>query len=71
MKRHEFARTLSPKQRDQFFRLGSEIQSSMSVRLGYQVDADYCHETALAMLEAVEWKSLKAARAMTSLMRQW
>jgi len=59
---------LTPKQRGMYFKLGAQIQSS---RRRGQVDANYSHELALAALESTGWKSLRAARAMCSVMRYW
>jgi len=64
-------RNLNPKQRQMYFRLGSEIQSSKTVRMGFRVSANYCHEIALAALDASNWKSLKAARAIVTVTRSW
>jgi hypothetical protein len=52
-----------------FFRLGSTIQSMKTHEMGFLVDSDYCHETALCMLEATNWKSLNAAKAMYAITR--
>lgn len=61
---HRVGRSLQPRDRSLYFRLGAEIQNRMTVRLGFKADANYTHDLALQILEATNWKSLKAARAM-------
>jgi hypothetical protein len=52
-----------------FHQLGASVQSAKS--RGFLADADYCHELALIALEAVNWKSMKAAKAMMTVTRMW
>ena len=67
---HRIGASLTPKQRGMYFRIGAEVQSSKSTR-GRLVDAGYCHEIALGALVAIDWKSLKAARAILTVTKAW
>jgi len=63
---HEIANEMqmTQKQRNMYFQLGSLVQSNKTVNMGFKVDPNYCHEIALGALEAVNWKSMKAAKAI-------
>lgn len=69
--RYEIGRTLEPRQRSMFFQLGNEIDSNRRTAWGFAPNADDCHETAFAILETVNWKSLKAARALLTATKGW
>ena len=68
---HELANELGldARQRQMYFRLGAEVQNAKTARLGFQADGDYCHEIALSVLDATNFASLKAARAMLNVTR--
>lgn len=66
---HRIGSQLDPHKRSMYFRLGAEIEGRMTVRFGFKVRPSYAHEKALTVLEAVNWKSLKAARAMWAIIR--
>ena len=68
---HELANDmeLDARQRQMYFRLGAEVQNRKSARMGFAADADYCHDIALAALDATGYKSLKAARAVMHVAR--
>lgn len=68
---YEFGNSLEGKQRTMFFHLGAEVQSSKNRSMGFHVDPHHCHELALIALDSTNWKSLKAAKAMLSVMRAW
>ena len=70
---HEVANELemTPKQRKMYFQLGAAVDSSKRTSMGFAVDPNYSHEIALWALEATEWHSLKAARAMLTATRNW
>ena len=72
-KYHELANELkmTPRQRGMYFQIGAEVESSKRVTMGFAVDPTYCHEIALGALEATEWRSKKAARAMITATREW
>ena len=61
---HEIANELdlNAVQRTMYFSLGAEQER-------YYFSAEAAHDAALWALNAVNWKSIKAARAMTSLIR--
>ena len=62
---------MTTKQRVMYFRLGAEVENAKRVKMGFAVDPNYCHGVALGALEAVDWKSLKAARAIITVTRGW
>lgn len=66
----EVGRTLEPKQRSMYFQIGSELFGRQNANRGYS-NMDRAHEQALAALHSTNWKSMKAARAMLSVMRAW
>lgn len=65
----EVSRTLEPKQRQMYFALGNMIYAAKTCNRGYAANVDMCHELALAALTAVNFKSLKAGKAMASVMK--
>lgn len=62
--RHEVGRTIDVKKRQLFFQLGSQIQSIKSRQFGFLFNADHAHEMALWALDKINWKSMKAAKAL-------
>lgn len=65
----EVSRTLEPKQRQMYFALGNMIYAAKTCNRGYAANMDMCHELALAALNAVSFKSLKAGKAMAATMK--
>jgi hypothetical protein len=68
--RFEVARTLTPKQRWMFWEVGGTVYGYRVRNFGY-ADENSSHETALAALHAVDWKSKKAALAMINVTKMW
>jgi hypothetical protein len=67
---HEVASEMTQAQRQKYFRLAAEIQNRKTVKLGFKVDAGYCHEIALVYLEAANWNTKNAKLIMTET-RAW
>jgi len=65
--RHQIAQELTPKQRRMYHDLGSKVQSIKS--RGFLYNADEAHNLALWALDQVNWKSVKAAKALLAVSR--
>jgi len=68
---HETGEILEPEQKNMCFQLGAEVEGRLDVMRGFKHDPNYAHELALAALEAVDWKSLAAAKAIMTATRMW
>ena len=66
---HEIANEMqmTQKQRNMYFQLGATVQNAS---LGRR-NAEYSHDLALGALVAVDWKSMKAAKAILTATRAW
>lgn len=69
--RYEVAQTLTEKQRWMYWELGSTIRNKFLSDHGFTPNEDRCQEKALVALHSVNWKSIKAAKALLTVTRGW
>lgn len=67
---HKIGAELEPKKRAMYFNLGARVCASRRVSRR-DFNDNNGHDLALIALEATNWKSIKAARAMLTVMRAW
>lgn len=58
------------KHRTMYFQLAGDVYSRRMSNMGFASE-DRCHEIALIALHSVDWKSMKAAKALMTITRTW
>lgn len=60
----------NPVHRTMYFTLAGDVYSRRMANMGFASE-DRCHELALIALHSVDWKSMKAAKALMTVTRMW
>lgn len=68
--RFEAAEDMTREQKYMYFHLAGDVYSRMMSNRGFASE-DRCHEIALIALHSVDWKSMKAAKALMTVTRMW